>query len=66
MIASDGVFLTKAALAEFSAIDFTGAAKVSDQKVTGQWFGQIRIVVCWRSPALASPVCSPPHLWARG
>jgi hypothetical protein len=38
IIASDGVFLTKAALAEFSAIDFTGAAEVSDQKVTGQWY----------------------------
>jgi 2-keto-3-deoxy-L-rhamnonate aldolase RhmA len=37
-LASDGAFLAKAALGEFSAIDFTGAADVSDRKVTGQLY----------------------------
>ncbi|MEO7913683.1 MAG: aldolase/citrate lyase family protein [Roseiflexaceae bacterium] len=37
-LASDGVFLTKAALADFSAIDFTGASAVSDQQVSGQLY----------------------------
>ena len=37
-LASDGVFLAKAALADFGAIDFTGAAAAGDQKVTGQLY----------------------------
>ncbi len=37
-LASDGVFLNKAAQAEFGAIDFTGASKASDQKVSGQLY----------------------------
>ena len=37
-LASDGVFLTKAAQADFGAIDFTGAAEASGQTVTGQLY----------------------------
>jgi hypothetical protein len=37
-LASDGAFLAKAAGAEFGAIDFSGAAKAGDQKVTGQLY----------------------------
>jgi hypothetical protein len=37
-LVSDGVFLTKGAQAEFSAIDFTGAAAAGDQKGAGQLY----------------------------
>lgn len=37
-LASDGVFLAKGALGDFGAIDFTGAAAVNDQKVSGQLY----------------------------
>lgn len=37
-LASDGAFLTKAALSEFGAIDFTGASEVRDQNVSGQLY----------------------------
>ena len=37
-LASDGAFLAKAALADFSMIDLTGAADLSDQNVTGQLY----------------------------
>jgi 2-keto-3-deoxy-L-rhamnonate aldolase RhmA len=37
-LVSDGMFLTKGAQAEFSAIDFTGAAAAGDQKGAGQLY----------------------------
>ena len=37
-LASDGVFLTKAALSEFGAIDFTGASETPNQNVSGQLY----------------------------
>jgi len=37
-LASDGAFLTKGALGEYSAIDFTGAAVAGDQQVTGKLY----------------------------
>jgi 4-hydroxy-2-oxoheptanedioate aldolase len=37
-LVSDGIFLTKAAQAEYSAIDFTGASAVSDKKESGQLY----------------------------
>lgn len=37
-LASDGVFLAKAAQAEFGAIDFTGTAEVSDPSVAGKLY----------------------------
>jgi 4-hydroxy-2-oxoheptanedioate aldolase len=37
-LASDSVFMAKAALAEFGAVDFTGAAGTSVQEVTGRLY----------------------------
>ena len=37
-LASDSVFMAKAALAEFGAVDFTGAAETSVQEVTGRLY----------------------------
>ena len=37
-LASDGAYLAKAAQDEYRAIDFSGAAAMSDQQITGQLY----------------------------